>query len=45
MDGTLGYKLANDFRMARMMRGWYTNPKMVWHIIRTWSAIPGSRAR
>jgi cyclopropane fatty-acyl-phospholipid synthase-like methyltransferase len=32
MDGTLGYKIANDYRMARMMRGWYTNPRMVWRI-------------
>jgi len=30
VDGTAGYKTANDYRMARMMRGWYTNPKMVW---------------
>lgn len=35
MDGTLGYKIANDFRMARMMRGWYTNPRMVWRILRS----------
>lgn len=32
MDGTLGYKIANDYRMARMIRGWYTNPRMVWRI-------------
>ena len=32
MDGTLGYKIANDYRMARIMRGWYTNPRMVWRI-------------
>jgi cyclopropane fatty-acyl-phospholipid synthase-like methyltransferase len=35
MDGTLGYKIANDYRMARMMRGWYTNPQMVWRILRS----------
>jgi cyclopropane fatty-acyl-phospholipid synthase-like methyltransferase len=34
VDGTLGYKIANDYRMARMMRGLYTNPKMVWRIAR-----------
>ncbi|MEQ8789538.1 MAG: class I SAM-dependent methyltransferase [Pirellulaceae bacterium] len=34
VDGTLGYKIANDYRMARMMRGWWTNPKMVWRIAR-----------
>jgi cyclopropane fatty-acyl-phospholipid synthase-like methyltransferase len=34
MDGSQGYKIANDHRMARMMRGWYTNPKMVWRIAR-----------
>lgn len=34
VDGTLGYKVANDFRMARMLRGWYTSPKMVWRIFR-----------
>lgn len=35
MDGTLGYKIANDYRMARMMRGWYANPRMVWRIFRS----------
>jgi cyclopropane fatty-acyl-phospholipid synthase-like methyltransferase len=34
MDGTLGYKIANDYRMARMLRGLYTNPKLVWRIAR-----------
>lgn len=32
MDGTLGYKIANDYRMARMMRGLYTSPTMLWRI-------------
>jgi cyclopropane fatty-acyl-phospholipid synthase-like methyltransferase len=32
MDGTLGYKIANDIRMRRMLRGLYTNPKLVWRI-------------
>ena len=35
MDGTLGYKIANDHRMARMLRGLYTNPKLVWRIARS----------
>lgn len=34
MDGTLGYKIANDYRMARMMRGLYTSPTMLWRIAR-----------
>jgi cyclopropane fatty-acyl-phospholipid synthase-like methyltransferase len=33
-DGTLGYKIANDYRMARLLRGLYTNPKLVWRIAR-----------
>jgi SAM-dependent methyltransferase len=35
VDGTLGYKIANDYRMARMLRGLYTNPKLVWRIARS----------
>ncbi len=34
MDGTSGYKIANDYRMKRMLRGWYTNPLMVARILR-----------
>lgn len=34
-DGSLGYKIANDYRMAKMLRGLYTNPKMVWRIARS----------
>ena len=34
-DGTLGYKIANDYRMARMMRGLYTNPKLVYRLARS----------
>ncbi len=34
MDGSLGYKIANDYRMDRMLRGLYTNPKLVWRIAR-----------
>ncbi len=34
-DGTLGYKIANDYRLARMTRGLYTNPKLVWRLARS----------
>jgi SAM-dependent methyltransferase len=34
VNGSLGYKVANDFHLARMFRGLYTNPKMVWRIAR-----------
>jgi hypothetical protein len=34
IDGSLGYKIANDYRMDRMLRGLYTNPKLVWRIVR-----------
>jgi 2-polyprenyl-3-methyl-5-hydroxy-6-metoxy-1,4-benzoquinol methylase len=40
VDGSAGYKTANDYRMARMMRGWYTNPKMVWRILRALARYP-----
>lgn len=35
VDGTPGYKIANDYRMARMMRGLYTNPKLVYRLARS----------
>ena len=35
VDGSAGYKTANDFRMARMLRGLYTNPTLVWRIARS----------
>jgi cyclopropane fatty-acyl-phospholipid synthase-like methyltransferase len=35
VDGTLGYKLANDYRMARMLRGLYTNPVLDWRLLRS----------
>jgi cyclopropane fatty-acyl-phospholipid synthase-like methyltransferase len=40
MDGTLGYKIANDYRMEKMLRGLYTNPKMVWRIARSLARHP-----
>lgn len=39
-DGTAGYKQANDFRLARMMRGLYTSPKMLWRIARSLARHP-----
>jgi cyclopropane fatty-acyl-phospholipid synthase-like methyltransferase len=39
-DGTLGYRIANDYRMARMLRGLYTNPKLVWRIARCLARHP-----
>ena len=40
MDGSLGYKIANDYRMHRMLRGLYTNPKLVWRIARCLARHP-----
>ncbi|MHB0955437.1 MAG: SAM-dependent methyltransferase [Pirellulaceae bacterium] len=40
VDGTCGYKTANDYRMARMLRGLYTNPKLVWRIARELARHP-----
>lgn len=40
VDGTMGYKIANDFRLRRMLRGWYANPKMVWRIVRSLARHP-----
>ncbi len=35
VDGTLGYKIANDFRMQRMLHGLYSNPKLVYRLARS----------
>lgn len=40
MDGTLGYKIADDYRMARMLRGLYTNPKLLWSLARSLACHP-----
>lgn len=40
VDGTEGYRIANDHRMARMLRGLYTNPKLVWRIVRSLARHP-----
>ncbi len=34
-DGTLGYKIANDYRMQRMLHGLYKNPKLVYRLARS----------
>ena len=39
-DGTLGYKIASEYRMARMLRGLYTCPKLVWRIARCLARYP-----
>lgn len=40
VDGTEGYRIANDYRLARMIRGWFSNPKMVWRILRAAARHP-----
>jgi cyclopropane fatty-acyl-phospholipid synthase-like methyltransferase len=40
MDGSLGYKIANDYRMDRMLRGLYNNPKLIWRIARCLARHP-----
>ena len=40
MDGSLGYKIANDYRMKRLLRGLYTNPRLVWRIARCLACHP-----
>jgi hypothetical protein len=42
--GSGGYKIANDYRMARMLRGLYTNPKLVWRIARSVARHPRAGA-
>ena len=34
VDGTLGYRIASEYRMARMRCGLYTNPKLIWGIVK-----------
>jgi len=31
-DGTVGYRIANDYRMPRLVRGLYANPRMMWRL-------------
>ena len=40
VDGTLGYKIASEYRMARMRRGLFTNPKLVWGIVKAIARHP-----
>ena len=40
MNGSLGYKIANDYRMKRLLRGLYTNPRLVWRIARCLACHP-----
>lgn len=35
MDGTLGYRRANIYRMDRLRRGLHTSPRLIWRILRT----------
>jgi cyclopropane fatty-acyl-phospholipid synthase-like methyltransferase len=41
VDGTLGYKIADDHRMARMLRGLVTNPRCLWRIANSLLHYPG----
>ena len=43
VDGTLGYRIASEYRMARMRCGLYTNPKLIWGIVKRWFTIRGPR--
>jgi cyclopropane fatty-acyl-phospholipid synthase-like methyltransferase len=40
MDGSVGYRIANDYRLARLLRGLYTNPKLLWRIGRSLVRYP-----
>jgi cyclopropane fatty-acyl-phospholipid synthase-like methyltransferase len=40
VDGTLGYKIASEHRMELMRRGLYTNPRLVWGILRALARHP-----
>jgi hypothetical protein len=34
MDGILGYKIASEYRMARMRRALFTKPKVIWGVVK-----------
>jgi len=40
VDGTEGYRIANEYRLQRMFLGLYTSPKMVWRIARALCRYP-----
>lgn len=42
VDGTLGYKIADDYRMACMLRALYTNPRCLWRMARSLVRYPGN---
>ena len=44
VDGTIGYKIASEYRMTRMRRGLYTNPKLVWGIVKALARHPYTTA-
>jgi cyclopropane fatty-acyl-phospholipid synthase-like methyltransferase len=44
VDGTLGYRIASEYRMARMKRGLLTNPKLVWGIAKSLVQHPWTTA-
>jgi SAM-dependent methyltransferase len=44
VDGTVGYKIASEYRMARMRRGLFTNPKLVWGIVKALARHPYATA-
>jgi cyclopropane fatty-acyl-phospholipid synthase-like methyltransferase len=44
VDGTLGYKIASEYRMARMRRGLTKNPKLVWGIVKALTRHPYTTA-
>jgi cyclopropane fatty-acyl-phospholipid synthase-like methyltransferase len=44
VDGTAGYGIASRYRMARMRRGLYTSPKLVWGIIKALATHPWATA-
>ena len=40
MDGTEGYRIASEYRLARGLRGLYTNPKYVWRLVNSFVHRP-----
>lgn len=44
VDGTTGYGIASKYRMARMRRGLYTNPRLIWRIVQALVQYPWTTA-
>lgn len=40
VDGSEGYRIANELRLKRMIRGCYASPQMVWRILRSVARYP-----